>query len=312
VSQEELEKAARSRDSAQGELEAAAADLKQQQLNLVYAKVVAPISGRADKANVTVGNLVTANASTATLLTTIVTLQPMYVEFSVDEPTLLRLRQLVGEGKVKPPAEKAPEVFFGVGRGDDYPYRATVDYISNRVEGSTGTLQVRAVFLDKDQFQWATHLILQSFGAQGLAPAGAPAGPLAQDIAALRAMAFAFNLDILRPGLFARIRVPVGDPHPALLVTEQALMTNQGQQYVYVVNDQNEVVYRPVTGGAVDGGLRIITDGLKPGERVIIDGATRVRPGTAVDPKPGQMDAAPGKAPDRAGGKPAPGAGATK
>src|SRR5262249_5746843 len=152
--------------------------------------------------------------------------QPMYVTFTVDEATLLWLRKLVGEGKVKPAAEKAPEGFLGVGRGIDYPLHATVNYISNEVEAATGTLQVRAVFPNKDEF--------------------------------------------VRPGLFARVRVPVGDPHPALLVLEDAIMSNQGQMYVYVVDDQNEVVYRPVTLGALDDGLRIITAGLKSGERVII------------------------------------------
>jgi RND family efflux transporter MFP subunit len=259
---EETEKAMQSRDSAAAAMDAAKAELAQQELNLKYSQVKAPISGRADRANVTVGNLVTANSSTATLLTTIVTLQPIYVTFSVDEPTLLRLRQMVAEGKVKPAAEKAPEVFFGVGRGDDYPFRATVDYISSQIQGSTGTLPVRAVCPNKDEF--------------------------------------------VRPGLFARVRVPVGDPHPALLVKEQALLTNQGQQYVHVVNDQNEVVYRPVTVGPPDGGLRVITSGLKAGERIIIENPSQVRPGAVVDPKPGQMEAAPAK--DKAGDKPAPGA----
>jgi RND family efflux transporter MFP subunit len=263
VSAEEMEKATRSLDSAKATADAARADLKQQQLNLDYAKVQAPFSGRADKANVTVGNLVTADASNATVLTSIVVMKPMYVSIGVDEPTLLRLRQLVREHKLKPAAEKAPEVLFGVGRGNDYPFRATVDYISNEVEATTGTLPVRAVYPNEDRF--------------------------------------------LRPGLYARVRVPVGDPHPALLVTEQALMSNQGQKYLYVVNDNNEVLFRPVTLGAVDGGLRIITDGLKSGERVIIDGATRVRPGAVVNPKPAEMDAAPGKAAVSEESKPAQG-----
>jgi RND family efflux transporter MFP subunit len=262
VSAEELEKALQARDSAGASVDAAKADLAQQELNLKYSKVDAPISGLADKANVTVGNLVTANSKTATVLTTIVALQPIYVEFSVDEATLLELRRLVGEGKVKPVAEKAPVVLFGVGRGDDYPFHATLDYTSIQVQAGTGTLPVRAVYPNQDDF--------------------------------------------LRPGLFARVRVPVGDPHPALLVNEQALMTNQGQKYVHVVNDQNEVVYRPVTVGAVDGDLRIITDGLKAGERVIIEEPARVRPGAVVDPKPGQIEAAPANGPDRAESKPPP------
>jgi RND family efflux transporter MFP subunit len=267
VSQEALERTMSKRESAQAGLDAARADLQQKQLNLDYTRVLAPITGRADRANVTVGNVVTANASTATVLTTIVTLEPMYISFNVDEPTLLRLRQLVHAGKLRPAEEKTPEVFIGVGRGEDYPFRGTVEYIGNRVDAATGTLPVRAVVPNKDQF--------------------------------------------LRPGLFARVRVPVGEPHAALLVTERALATNQGQKYLYVVNDKNEVVYRPVTVGGTDGGLRIIQDGLKPGERIIIDGVLRVRPGAVVDPKPGQMDASSNNEADKAG-KPADGPATTR
>jgi RND family efflux transporter MFP subunit len=267
VSQEALERTISKRDQAQAGLDAARADLQQKQLNLDYTRVVAPISGRADRAKVTVGNVVTANANTSTVLTTIVTLEPMYVTFNVDEPTLLRLRQLVQAGKLRPAAEKAPEVFIGVGRGEDYPLRGTVQYIGNQVEAATGTLPVRAVVPNKDR--------------------------------------------LLRPGLFARVRVPVGDPHPTLLVNERALATNQGQKYLYVVNDKNEVVYRPVTVGGTDGGLQIIQDGLKPGERVIIDGVLRVRPGAVVDPKPGHMDASPNKEADKTG-KPADGPATTR
>src|SRR5262249_31918151 len=101
VSQETLEKSMRGRDSAQAQLEEPRADLKQKQLNLDFTRVLAPISGRADRANITVGNLVTANSSTATALTSIVTLEPMYVSFNVDEPTLLRLRQLVRDQKLR-------------------------------------------------------------------------------------------------------------------------------------------------------------------------------------------------------------------
>jgi RND family efflux transporter MFP subunit len=265
VSQEELEKAQRSRDSAASALDAAKADLKQAQLNLDYTKVLAPIDGSADKANVTAGNLVTGNSSTATVLTSIVTLQPIYVTFSVEEQTVIRLRQMIQEGKLNAESVKTLDVFFGVGRGDDYPYKATVSYIGNLIQGTTGTLPVRAVYPNKDEF--------------------------------------------LRPGLFARVRVPLGDPHPALLVREQALMTNQGQKYVHVINDQNEVVYRPVEVGPMDGNLRIITDGLKPGERIIIKDPGRVRPGMIVDPKPDSMEPAPAKGSDKPESKPAPGEG---
>ena len=86
------------------------------------------------------------------------------------------------------------------------------------------------------------------------------------------------------PGYFARVRVPIGRPHKALLVTDRALDTDQGQKIVYVVDEDNEVVSRPVRLGALHDGLREITDGLKPGERVIVNGLQQVRPGMTVEP----------------------------
>jgi RND family efflux transporter MFP subunit len=252
-SQEDLEKAQRSRDTARDALEGAQAALREAQLNLDYTQVKAPFSGRADRAGVTVGNLVSADTNHATELTSIVTLEPMYVYFGVDEPTLLSLRQRVREGTLKTVQEKPPEVLLGVGTGQDHPFHGTVDFLSNRVDAATGTFTVRASFPNKDRF--------------------------------------------LRPGLFARVRVPVGDPHKALLISDACVGTNQGQKYVYVVDEHNEVVYRPVQLGALSDGLRIVEDGLRPGEHVVVgDGMLRVRPGVTVAPNEGKMVSVPAAA----------------
>ena len=90
---------------------------------------------------------------------------------------------------------------------------------------------------------------------------------------------------MLSPGLFVRIRLPIGVPHPAILVSEQALGTDQGQSFLYVVNAKNEVVMRRVSVGPLDGGLRVIEEGLAKDERVIVSGLQRVRPGVKVSPK---------------------------
>jgi RND family efflux transporter MFP subunit len=246
ASQEELEKAQRTRETTQDSLDEARDDLHQAELNLDYTQVKAPFGGRTDRANVTVGNLVSAATDQATVLTKIVVLEPMYVYFGVDEPTLLWLRQRVREGTLKSAKEKPPEVLLGVGEGSDHPFRGTIDFVSNSVDASTGTLTVRGSFPNKDRF--------------------------------------------LRPGLFARVRVPVGDPRPALLISDEAVGTNQGQKYVYIVSDKNEVVYRPVKLGALSDGLRIVEDGLKQGERVVVgEGILRVRPGATVVPTEGKM-----------------------
>jgi RND family efflux transporter MFP subunit len=99
---------------------------------------------------------------------------------------------------------------------------------------------------------------------------------------------------LLAPGLNARIRVPIGDPHQALLVTDRAVLSDQGQKVLYLVNDQNEVVSRPVELGALHQGLREVVDGLKPGERVIVNGLQRVRPGVQVEAKLVDMPVPPG------------------
>ncbi len=101
----------------------------------------------------------------------------------------------------------------------------------------------------------------------------------------------------LGAGLFVRVQLPFGDPHPGTLVAERALGTDQGQKFVYVVNAQNEVEYRPVKLGTLKDGLREILDGVKPDELVIVNGLQRVRPGVKVDPKPGEMQRPPSHAP---------------
>jgi RND family efflux transporter MFP subunit len=250
ASQEELERAARTRDTRQASLDEAKDDLHQAELNLDYTQIKAPFGGQADRANVTVGNLVSADSNQSTVLTSIVVLEPMYVYFGVDEPTLLWLRERVREGGLKSAKEKPPEVLLGVGEGSDYLFHGTIDFISNRVDPTTGTLTVRGNFPNKDGF--------------------------------------------LRPGLFARVRVPVGNPRNAILISDDAVGTNQGQKYIYVLSDKNEVVYRPVKLGARSDGLRIVEDGLKPGERVVVGEAMlRVRPGLTVVPTEGKMMPAP-------------------
>lgn len=251
VTEEELEKSMQKRSTAQAQLDASRANLTQQELDLAYCKVKAPIPGRSDRDYVSVGNLVSADNARATVLTTVVTLQPMYVYFTVDEPTLLHLRQLVQEGKVPSPDKKNPAVLLGIGNGTQYPFEGTIDFISNRVDPATGTLLVRGTFANKEL--------------------------------------------ILRPGLFARIRLPVGEPHPVLLVSEGAILSRQGKPYVYVVDDKNNVAERPVKVGPLSGGLRIIEEGLQPHVRVIIDGMLRVKEGSMVKPTTGEMTPAPGE-----------------
>jgi RND family efflux transporter MFP subunit len=245
VTAEELEKARRTRDVSAAALAAAQATVQLKQLNRDFTNVLSPIDGRVDKADVKVGDLVSANLNDATILTNIVRMEPMYAYFDVDELTALRILRLQLEGKLAPREKKPLEVLLGLGRDSNYPVRGTIDFVGNQFDPSTGTISVRGVFANKDR--------------------------------------------ALSPGLFAHIRVPLGEPHKALLVNDRALGTNQGQKFLFLVNEKNKVEYRPVTIGALHHGLREVTDGLKSGERVVINGLLRVRPGVTVEPKPGEM-----------------------
>jgi RND family efflux transporter MFP subunit len=261
VSAEDLERSLAQRDSAKAAVTSGQADVAQKKLDLDFTKVIAPISGQASRRQITEGNLVQAGASGSTLLTTIVSTDPVYAYFDIDEQTLLRLQKMVREGKLQSVRMKDAKVpiFLGLANEEGHPHRGFIDFADNTVDPSTGTIRVRGVFDNKER--------------------------------------------ILSPGLFVRIRLPVGDAHKALLVTERALGTDQGQKFLYTVNDKNEVVYRPVQVGAVHDGLRVIERGLAPGERVIVNGLQRVRPGVTVDPKLVDMPVQPAVA--RAEAKPA-------
>jgi RND family efflux transporter MFP subunit len=214
------------------------ATLDTNQLNLNFTKVIAPIDGRVSRYEVTVGNLVTAET---TLLTTVVSVDPMYAYFDVDEHTVLNIRTLIRAGKAKSARDVEWPVMLELANETGHPHLGTINFVDNQVNPKTGTLRVRAVFPNKDE--------------------------------------------VLTPGLFVRVRVPIGFPHQALLITDRAIDTDQGQKIVYVVNEKDEVVSRPIAIGALHGGLRVVEEGLKAGERIIVNGLQRVRPGLVVDPK---------------------------
>jgi RND family efflux transporter MFP subunit len=237
----DLDKAAAARGVDRANIEADKALVASRQLDLEYTKVLAPVSGRVSRYVVTVGNLIqSGDQGGGTLLTTIVSIDPMYAYFDVDEHTVLRVRQLAREGKADSPRETAVPVWLGLANEVGFPHQGTIDFVDNQVNAKTGTMRLRGVFPNKDQ--------------------------------------------VLAPGFFVRIRGPIGRPHKAVLVSERALDTDQGQKIVYLVNDKNVVVSRPVQLGALHDGLREITDGLKPGEQVIVNGLQQVRPGLTVEP----------------------------
>jgi RND family efflux transporter MFP subunit len=242
VGQEEYDRYEGDYREAVANLDVAKANRDLAALNVEYAKVIAPVSGRVSRYVVTVGNLIqSGDQNSGTLLTTIVSVDPMYAYFDVDERTVLRIRQLIREGKAKSAGQTKWPVALGLATEDGFPHAGTINFEDNQVNPKTGTLRVRGVFPNKEE--------------------------------------------ALSPGFFARVRVSIGQAHQALLVTDRAIDTDQGEKVLCIVNKKHEVVSRPVRLGALHDGLREITGGLKPSEQVIVSGLQQVRPGITVEPK---------------------------
>jgi RND family efflux transporter MFP subunit len=185
------------------------------------------------------GNLIKADD---TILTTIVTLDPIYAYFAIDERTYLHLQRLLQEGRLSYPDQSQIPVQLALADQDEFLLTGTIDFFDNRVDPATGTLTARAV-IDNSK-------------------------------------------GMLSPGLFVRMRTPVSPPHRALLVPEEALGSDQGQRFLYVVGDDDKVAYRRVKVGQAGNGRRVVTEGLATRERVIASGLQRVRPGQTVTSKP--------------------------
>jgi membrane fusion protein, multidrug efflux system len=214
--------------------------LKAAQLNIEFSHVVAPIAGRASRHLVSVGNLVQGSEGGSTLLTSIVSLDPIYIYFDMDEATYLKYNRLYFEGK-RPSSRETPNPVQVTLTGETKPsHDGKVDFLDNRLDVSTGTLRGRAVIPNKD-------------------------------------------FSIL-PGQFGRVRLIASSPYEALLVPDTAVATDQSRKIVFVVKDDDTVEAKPVTLGPLDDGLRVIREGLKAEDRVVVDGLQRVRVGAKVSP----------------------------
>ena len=245
ASQRELERAVAERGAAEGELKAKIAQLELAKLDVEFTRVTAPVSGRVSQAEVTPGNLVVVGASGGPLLTTVVSLDPIYVDFDADERALIRLRkvQIARDGTAKPENAQAVAAPVMVGLADDegFPHKGNIDFVDNQVDPSTGTIRVRALLPNPNR--------------------------------------------LLAPGLFVRVRLPVGEVRPGVLVTDRAIGTDQDRKYVLVVNDKNVVEYRPVKLGGLHGGLRAVAEGISAKDWVVVNGIQRARPGVTVAPQ---------------------------
>ena len=242
ISQQELNKRLGARDEAVGQVDRAKADLENAQLNFDWCQVKSPIDGQVGRYQFTLGNLVNQNQS---VLTSVVTQDPMYVYFDVDENNMLDiLRKLVLPSKVDIMNEKGGvPVLMGLSDETGFPHKGFVNFSNNVVNPSTGTITLRGEFENEGN---------------------------------------AVGKRLLRPGMFVRVRLPIGKPQPALLVCEQAIGTDQTNKYLLTVDDKNKVDYQKITPGPVqDDGLRVV-EGIKADQWIIVNGLQLVRPGVEV------------------------------
>ncbi|HRP98248.1 MAG TPA: efflux RND transporter periplasmic adaptor subunit [Rhodocyclaceae bacterium] len=215
-------------------LQAARAELATANLNLSHTRITAPVAGRVSRAEVTLGNLVSAGAASPPL-TTLVSMAQMYAAFDVDEQSFLKLINPAITGDAPIP------VLLGLADEDGYSRAGQVSSVDNRLDTASGTIRVRAVFDNPD--------------------------------------------GSLVPGLYARIRLGGGSERTAALIDGRAIGTDQDKRFVLVVDEANRTAYREVQLGASVDGLRVIESGLEPGERIVVNGLQRIRPGETIQPQ---------------------------
>jgi membrane fusion protein, multidrug efflux system len=242
TSKEEYDTSLARKDQSEAQYHQAQAQLSAARLNLGFTQVRAPIRGRIARQLVTPGNLVQADS---TVLTTLVSVDPIYAYFTVDERTLQKyVDQVKGGGLAD--ARTSPVAVYLQGEGErGFPHEGVIDFINNAYNASTGSLQVRARFPNADGW--------------------------------------------LMPGAFVRVRVAGTPKHQAMLISDRAVGTDQGQKFVLLVDQNRTVQARPVELGPLVEGLRVVRRGLSPDDQVIINGLLNARPGAPVTPQPGDM-----------------------
>lgn len=250
VSKQSYDDAVAANLSAQADVASARAALETARINLVYTKVLAPISGRIGRSSVTEGALVTAGQTTA--LATIQQLDPIYVDVTQPATMLLRLQREFASGQLKKVGEQQAEVKLKLEDGSAYEHAGKLQFAEVTVDPSSGSVTLRAVFPN-------------------------PEG-------------------LLLPGMFVHEQIQEGIDETALLVPQQAVTRDQrGDATALVVNAESKVEPRVLQTRRTVGDQWLVTGGVKAGERVIVEGVQKVRPGAVV--KAVEQGAAPAAAP---------------
>lgn len=226
ISREEFDARRAAHTQGDAAVRAAAAAVESAQLDLQFTEVRSPIDGRAGRALVTAGNLAQADT---TLLTTLVSIDPMHVYFEADEQTFLDYSELARRGEQR---TTSSPVRVALANETGFPHTGSVDFIDNQVDPRTGTIRARAVVPNADH--------------------------------------------ALTPGLFARVQMGGGKRQAALLIDEQAVLTDQDRKYVYVLGPGNTAVRKDVVLGRKAGKLRVVDRGLEPADVVLVHGVQKV------------------------------------
>ncbi len=231
ISREEYDTRMANAQEASANVDVAAAAVDTAALNLEFTRVTAPISGIVGRAEVTAGNLVTSGQ---TLLTTLVSIDPIYVSFDGDERAYLQYMRL---GR-SPSAPDRKPVFVGLADETGYPHQGVMVFVNNEIDPATGTVRARGLLANPDRE--------------------------------------------FMPGMFARLKLPGGSPHEAVLINDSAVGTDQSTKYVLVVGADHRAEYRPVELGPMVDGLRVVRSGLASGDTIVVNGLQRVQPGSLV------------------------------
>lgn len=266
ISQQEYDQLVSGQQDSGAALKGAQAAALTARLNLEYTRVRSPINGRTSRAEVTVGNLVTGGGAGApsTLLTTVVSLDPIYAYFEGDEQIYLKYVELSQRGERPSSRENRNAIYMGLSNEEGHPHKGYVDFVDNALNPQTGTIRARAVFENKERR--------------------------------------------FTPGLFARLKLVGSGTFKAVLINDKAVGTDQSKKFVLVVGPDNKATYREVKLGPIIDGLRVVKQGLKASETIVVNGLQRVRPGDPVTPQQVSMlevdkpvvQPVPPKAPDKA------------
>jgi multidrug efflux system membrane fusion protein len=304
VSEQALDQYQAAVAEAKARLDSQNKSLEVYKLNKEFTRVVSPINGQVSRYYLTLGNLVNQDQ---TLLTTVVSLDPMYVYFDVDESTWLRILDLIKHKKIRAPAEGDLPILLGLQNEEGFPHKATINFVNNQVNSTTGSITMRGVFPNPPLIDEA-----EDPGAEEAGPAsGMRRAPGARDPRAARAKASSAERASapgvagteknaprqFSPGMFVRVRLPIGQPHEALLVIDRAIQSDQGLKFVYVLDAQNKAQTRSIkTGSLQQDGLRVVEGEIKADDWVVVGAIQQVRAQMEVKPDPRPMPSLAGQA----------------